>query len=111
MYKTNSLTDSGVEYQLIGFVNGALVRPSATAAGGVEIIPAPAVAKALDNLGIPTDKPVELQYKNLDAKTLHFQWRGPAKNRKYGAAFDVPTVFGKTVAAEAKYLSEDELAY
>lgn len=109
-FATKSLTNSGVTYFKVGFMNGMLLRPGE--GGGVESTPAPDVAKALKSLGISTVKPIELQYK-LEGKSAHFQWKGTKKNRDYGASFDVPNPWAKTIkpaAVTCDYLDESEMA-
>lgn len=109
MFTTKSLTGSGITYQKVGYVNGYLLRPSQDGLG-VEATAAPKVAEALKTLDVPTDQPVELQYK-LDGEAAHFQWQGEERNRKYGAAFDVPNPFvAPTKSAASVYLTEDEMA-
>lgn len=124
-----SLTGSGVDYTLVGFVGGNIVRPDSTQPTGVKITSAPEVAQQLSKLGISNLGGVQLQYK-LDGGKLHWQWRGPSKNRDYGAAFDTINVFASagTVAAPkspcggyvkaedhdadtSQFLDEDELAF
>lgn len=109
-FETKSLTNSGVTYYKVGFMNGMLLRPGE--GGGVESTPAPKVAEALKGLGISTVKPLELQYK-MDGKTAHFQWKGSKKNRDYGASFDTADPWAKTIkpaAMACDYLDESEMA-